>query len=110
MWRVANSPLSSGLAEVEEYWTICDVLDANEFLDVAEDTSNLYRGAIAPQKEDSTGPKKQSETDGFGIEPEWETTEEEEIARVNAFSSRAHKMTQEEMIAELEKALDGDIG
>ena len=40
-WR----PILEGIAtlhEVETYWTLCDLTDANEALDIRDDANNYY--------------------------------------------------------------------
>ena len=42
LWRlVLSDKISASLAEIETEWTICDVLDAHEALDVVEDLAVL---------------------------------------------------------------------
>lgn len=37
VWRVARSPLCSGLREIEEHWSLDDLVDAHMALDVEDE-------------------------------------------------------------------------
>jgi hypothetical protein len=43
VWRLVERRLAT-LREIDEHWSISDVLDGNEALDVADDLTSWHRG------------------------------------------------------------------